>query len=165
MSLYEKALSIATKAHMGQERMNGDAYITHPIRVADRFEEETHKTIAVLHDTIEDTDITKERLLIEDIPKDIVKAVVKLSKIRKKKETYFAFIMRICEPNDKDCEFKEWELMAIRVKLADLEDNLRDLNEGSMKDKYRFAHKILKWTLESNEIHDNSGFYTEAKYD
>ena len=153
MSLYEKTLAIATKAHEGQKRKNGDDYITHPLRVAEKFEDELHKVVAILHDVIEDTDVTEEDLLgLSSIqfPEDAVKAITKLS--RKAEDTYFDFIMRLSTPEGEDIDFEEWELMAIRVKIADLEDNMRDLSEGSMKDKYRLSHYLLTITLESSEI-------------
>lgn len=55
MKMYKKALEIATAAHNRQVRYNGDDYITHPIRVANKFDDERSKCLAVLHDTLEDT--------------------------------------------------------------------------------------------------------------
>ena len=66
-----KALNFATEAHRGQARKHtGEEYITHPIAVADLVEEfldnegtsekdvQTAIMVALLHDTVEDTDIT-----------------------------------------------------------------------------------------------------------
>ena len=74
MNVYE-ALKFATKAHEGQVRKyTGEEYITHPIAVADLVEEyldykgyseeevDTAIQIALLHDTVEDTDVTIEEI-------------------------------------------------------------------------------------------------------
>jgi (p)ppGpp synthase/HD superfamily hydrolase len=57
---FEVALEIAARAHKGQVDKNGIAYITHPLAVAARLESLELKTIALLHDTIEDTDVTAD---------------------------------------------------------------------------------------------------------
>ena len=51
---------------------------------------------------------------------------------RRKGEDYAQFIERVSHDRD-----------ALLIKLADLEDNMRDLDEGSLKDKYRIAHLYL----------------------
>lgn len=57
--MYEKALEFATKAHKGQKRKyTGEDYIVHPIEVSEYFDNDFQKTVAVLHDTVEDTDVT-----------------------------------------------------------------------------------------------------------
>lgn len=56
-----KAIALATKAHEGQE-YGGKPYIVHPLRVmravADRGYSIDHQIVAVLHDIVEDTDVT-----------------------------------------------------------------------------------------------------------
>ena len=74
-SVFEIALEIAVKAHKGQVDKNGVAYILHPLAVAGLLNSLELKTIAVLHDTIEDTDVTAEYLLEKGIPKYIVEAI------------------------------------------------------------------------------------------
>ena len=60
--LYERAVEIATAAHEGQSRWGGEPYITHPLAVAKSFGMGRAKVVAVLHDVIEDTNITEEDL-------------------------------------------------------------------------------------------------------
>ena len=74
-SVFETALEIAMKAHKGQVDKNGVACILHPLAVAGLLDSLELKTIAVLHDTIEDTDVTAEYLLEKGISKHIVEVV------------------------------------------------------------------------------------------
>jgi hypothetical protein len=76
--------------------------------------------------------VTASTLLAAGFSGPIVDTVVVLSRDKENGETYFDFIMKV-----RKCSY------AIPVKLADLEDNLSDLPEGSLKDKYRLARYIL----------------------
>ena len=63
----EKAIKVATKAHEGQMRKSGDPYIVHPLAVMKiledwRMDEDT-SIAGVLHDTVEDTNLTLEDIL------------------------------------------------------------------------------------------------------
>ena len=129
--MWNKCLKIAEKAHSGQERWNGDSYITHPLRVANRFENIDLKCIAILHDVIEDSKHTSCSLRFEGIPHNIVGEVEILSK--KNNENYLDFILRIKESK-----------IATQIKIEDIKDNLRDAKAGSMKDKYLLALYILE---------------------
>ena len=82
-----KALDFATAAHDGQFRKSGEPYITHPIHVAKilaSYESDSDAIIAaLLHDTVEDTDVT-----IEDVKREfgenvmqLVDGVTKLNKL------------------------------------------------------------------------------------
>ena len=145
MTLGERAIAIAEQAHMNQKRRNGEPYIMHPRRVADKLTGDTQeargriKAIALLHDVLEDTPITVEYLRKAKIPEDVIQAVAWLTRTKSAssgapKENYFEYIMGLIGFGNKD---------VLLVKLADLADNLSDLEEGSMKDKYRFAQYIL----------------------
>lgn len=131
---FEVALEIAVKAHKGQVDKNGQPYILHPLAVAAKVDGLELKTIAILHDTIEDTSVTAEYLLERGIPKDIVDTVVLLSK--PKDEEYESYLRRV-KQNPK----------ALKVKLADLAHNTSPerasgLNEARKK-KYELAKKVL----------------------
>ncbi|HGQ5154396.1 TPA: HD domain-containing protein, partial [Streptococcus pneumoniae] len=52
------ALAIAKKAHAGQVDKAGVDYIQHPLYVASQVNTEQEKAVALLHDVIEDSDIT-----------------------------------------------------------------------------------------------------------
>jgi len=131
-----KAIELAEAAHAGQKRkFTGEDYINHPVRVAWRcinytsFTIDQDVAIAICHDVIEDTETS-----IEDI-KDlfnpyIVDGIIALT--RKEGENYFDFIMSI-----RNTPY-------YRIKIFDLDDNMPDLKEGCLKDKYRFARHVLK---------------------
>jgi len=131
MKYSEIAKQIATKAHKGQKRWDGKPYITHPEAVASNFDDEVLKSIAWLHDVVEDTDIDLTTLACKNFPGYIIYAIDKLT--RKKDETYLDFILRV--KTDEN---------ATAVKIADINHNLSDLKEGSLKDKYRLALYILE---------------------
>ena len=63
--LVKKADAFAAKAHEGQTDKAGLPYITHPRAVAAMIEDETAKVAALLHDTVEDTDVTLEEIRAE----------------------------------------------------------------------------------------------------
>jgi (p)ppGpp synthase/HD superfamily hydrolase len=128
--LYTKCEEIAVKAHGGQKRRNGDAYITHPLRVALQFSIEKLKCVAVLHDVLEDTAITADNLFEHEIPAEIVDAVRAISKVPG--EPYLLYLKRVAN-----------NPLAREVKMGDLLDNLRDLEKGSMRDKYELTLFIL----------------------
>jgi (p)ppGpp synthase/HD superfamily hydrolase len=111
MSTLEKAISIAALAHAGQRDKAGAPYILHPLRVMMKMTTEQERITAVLHDLIEDTDWTIERLAREGFHREIRAAVDCLTK--RKGEGYKAFIQRV-----------SLNPLAVTVKLADLEDNL-----------------------------------------
>ncbi len=132
MKKYNFCLEIARKYHLGQTRkFSNEEYITHPIRVSEKFIDEKMKCIAVLHDVLEDTSATKYSLTTLGVDQDIIKVIEILS--RRVNETYLDFILRISKHKK-----------ATLIKIEDITDNLSDLKEGSLKDKYRFAKHFLR---------------------
>lgn len=132
--VFETALEIAIKAHKGQVDKNGVAYITHPLAVAAQLDTLELKTIALLHDTIEDTDVTAEYLIERGIPKELVEVIQLLTK--PEDEEYESYLKRVRE-----------NPMVKAVKLADLAHNTSPerasgLNE-KRKAKYDLAKRIL----------------------
>src|SRR5690606_22626227 len=77
--LIRKAFNIAMEAHKDQRRKSGEPYIYHPIAVARICAEEiglgvTSVVAALLHDTVEDTDLTLED--VRDIFGDTVATII-----------------------------------------------------------------------------------------
>lgn len=60
--MLEKAIIIATTAHLGQVDKAGDPYVLHPIRVMLLGKTGNEKICGILHDVVEDTDITLRTL-------------------------------------------------------------------------------------------------------
>jgi (p)ppGpp synthase/HD superfamily hydrolase len=137
------AHKIAEKAHRDQVRkFSGEPYIRHPERVKDivasRGGNNSDMSAALLHDVLEDTDVSRSSLSVQGVPDDVIRLVDFLT--RNFDENYAQFICRVSK-NPR----------AIQIKLADLEDNMRDLSEGAQKDKYRLAHMYLSQQLQKKE--------------
>jgi (p)ppGpp synthase/HD superfamily hydrolase len=131
--MYLKALKIAYKAHKNQCRKDSNVpYIVHPIRVSGYFNDDLKKTIAILHDVVEDTDTTLEDL-DKLFPKNVVVVIGLLS--RKKEEKYFDYIKKI-----------SLHETAAEIKIADIIDNLSDtisIISPSMLERYVKSLDIL----------------------
>ena len=108
-----KAIELAKQHHKGQTDKAGKPYIEHPLRVMNQVESEEEKIVAVLHDIVEDTDISLNDLRNEGFSEEVVSAVECLTK--QDGENYDSYIERI-----------SFNPLAVKIKLADLEDN-RDL--------------------------------------
>ena len=104
------ALAIARKAHAGQVDKAGVDYIQHPLYVASQVKTEQEKAIALLHDVLEDSDITVADLLAYGLSNKVVTAVQTLTK--KKGQSYQDYLEKVKSNN-----------LARVVKLADLKHN------------------------------------------
>lgn len=138
MSTLERAIQIATEAHKGQFDKAGREYIGHPIRVMEMGKTEDEKIVGVLHDVIEDTDWTFERLEAEGFSQEVINALRCVTKTSEN-ENYDDFIDRVKK-----------NPLAASVKINDLTDNMdiRRLPYLSDKDvkrlkKYLKAYKRL----------------------
>ena len=138
MSTLERAIEIATQAHQGQFDKAGRDYICHPLRVMEMGKTEDEKIVGVLHDVIEDTDWTFEKLTEEGFSQEIISALRCVTKLSEN-ENYDDFIDRVKK-----------NPLAVAVKINDLTDNMdiRRLPYLSDKDvkrlkKYLKAYKRL----------------------
>jgi len=124
--MLNKAIEIATRAHVGQVDKAGEPYILHPLRVMLSRKNQFERICAVLHDVVEDSDITFGDLRKEGFTEDIIAVLDCLTK--RKGESYDAFIDRILKNET-----------ASRVKLADLYDNmnLSRIENPTQKDEAR----------------------------
>jgi len=136
MTLIEKSLAIALRAHVGAIDKAGRAYILHPLRLMAKMTTDTEMSVALLHDVIEDSDITADELLAEGIPNDVVTAVLCLTK--QAGENYQDFVLRAKQ-----------NPIARKVKIADIEDNLNVLRITNLteKDLARIAKYHAAWQL------------------
>lgn len=138
MTMLNKAIEIATKAHDGQADKAGQPYIGHPLRVMAMGTTEEEKIVGVLHDVVEDSDWTFERLTAEGFSSEVVDALRCVTKLSES-EPYDKFIQRV-----------KANPLAVKVKINDLTDNMdiRRLAYISEKDvkrlrKYLKAYKQL----------------------
>ena len=139
--LVGKAIAVATEAHAGVTRKySGEPYIVHPLRVSIRaaaindYPILSHDIIlsAILHDVVEDTDVSLQDLRDHGFPEDVVEAVDALS--RRPDEKYSDFVNRAKQ-----------NITARIVKLADVMDNLSDLPaSSSVRDRYEMAIEVLR---------------------
>lgn len=104
-----KAMKIAYNAHHGQTDKNGMPYIFHPFHLAEQMTDEVSVCTALLHDTVEDTDITMDELENE-FPSEVTEALKLLT--HDKNVDYFDYIAAI-----------KANKTARAVKLADLRHN------------------------------------------
>jgi (p)ppGpp synthase/HD superfamily hydrolase len=132
--LLEKAVSIAVEAHRGQRDRTGAPYILHPMRVMASVDCDIEKIVAILHDVVEDTDWTFERLAEEGFPADVIEALNCVTK--REGEEYDDFVKRSASNK-----------IARKVKLADLEHNMdaRRLSNVTEKDIERLKKYVRAW--------------------
>lgn len=133
-----KAMKIAYAAHAGQVDKTGVPYIYHPIHLAESMTEEKAVITALLHDVVEDTDITIDDLAREGFHADILTALTLLT--HNPTEEYMDYISRL-----STCP------LARKVKLADLRHNsdvtrLDAIDEKTARrlEKYRRAIQLLE---------------------
>ena len=104
-----KAMKIAYQAHHGQLDYNGIPYIFHPIHLAEQMQDEVSCAVALLHDVVEDTNITLDELKAE-FPSAVIEVIDLLTHVED--TDYFDYIRKIKENSVAKC-----------VKLADLAHN------------------------------------------
>lgn len=137
--LTKKAMNIAYEAHKDQYDKSGLPYIFHPFHLAEQMQDEVTTCIALLHDVVEDTDITFDTLREKGFTEEIISALQLLT--HNKEIPYMEYVEKIKQdPN------------ARKVKLADLRHNsdLTRLEEVQITEyvlkrnkKYQEAIKLL----------------------
>ncbi|MBC8311194.1 MAG: GTP pyrophosphokinase [Candidatus Marinimicrobia bacterium] len=132
-----KAKELATLHHEGQTDKVGKPYILHPLRLMEAVNSTNEKIVAVLHDIVEDTDVSFDDLQTEGFNETVIEAIKCVTKIDG--ENYEDFIERISHNK-----------LATTVKLADLEDNmdlsrLPKVTDSDLErvEKYKRAKKYL----------------------
>lgn len=116
------AAQVAARAHLHQKRKDGTPYIAHPVRVALRVAEIADRegvlglgsqTVSLLHDVVEDTDVTFDELRELGFDQIVLDALDSVTK--RPGETYADFVLRA----------KDNSIGRV-VKLADIADNMED---------------------------------------
>ena len=145
INLLKKAYVFAARAHKGQTRRSGEPYLSHPLEVTNMLAEmrldRTTLIAGLLHDALEDTDITASDLR-EDFGQEVatlVESVTKISRVQesspevRQAETIRKIILAMID-----------DLRVIFIKLADRIHNLKTL-KFLPEDK---QHQVARETLE-----------------
>ncbi|MGI6635101.1 MAG: HD domain-containing protein [Christensenellales bacterium] len=126
----ERARSLALELHVGQVDKAGAPYYLHPFAVADKVGSDAEKTVAYLHDTVEDGVYTigKARQDFGDEVADALDAIT-----RRKGEPYMDYIDRVKQ-----------NPIARAVKVADLSENMNlwRMRDASPEDIDRAVYRI-----------------------
>lgn len=135
--LTKKAMIIAYNSHRGQLDRAGVPYIYHPIHLAEQMDTEIECIAALLHDVVEDTEVS-----FEDLEKEFPIEVIDVLKLltHDKSVDYMAYVANIKK-----------NPIAKKIKIADIMHNSEEkrLNEITEKDikrreKYMKALEFLK---------------------
>ncbi len=133
----EQAKFLCRSRHSHCCDRGGTLYALHPIHVAEQFDETQHKIVALLHDTLEDTELPPE-LIRETFGDRVLEAVTTLT--HKNGESYFSYIERI-----------KRDPLARDVKREDLKHNmdlsrLKRVHDSDLArvEKYRQALAMLE---------------------
>ena len=156
IELIKKAYYYAEKLHQGQVRQSGEDYIVHPLNVAyilaEMHADKDTICAGLLHDTLEDTDITKEEIIREFNSEvaTLVDGVTKISKMNfsSKQEQNLANTRKIITSITEDVRI-------IIIKLADRLHNMRTLG-------FKSEFKQKENALETMEIFVPLAYYIGA---
>lgn len=122
MANIEIALKVAIESHAGQTDKGGQPYILHPLRLMHQCTSEEEKIVAVLHDVVEDSQMTISALEALGFTDTILAAIAALTK--QPSEDYSAFIQRVAS-----------NPLARKIKIIDIQDNLDITRLPKVSDK------------------------------
>jgi (p)ppGpp synthase/HD superfamily hydrolase len=135
--MYELAVEIVKEAFKDKKDKAGMPYVNHLERVSSKFESEILKTIAILHDILEDCPEWNKEKLLKVFPNSVVEAVVCLT--HKEGQSYNDYISQIMTNK-----------LSVAVKIEDLKDNMDTTRLNSIANsdiirlkKYRLAYSRL----------------------
>lgn len=130
--LTSEAMKIAYRAHHGQTDKAGLPYVFHPFHLAEQMEDEFSVCVALLHDVVEDTDVTLEELK-KIFPAEIADAIALLT--HPKDVPYLDYVEKI-----KD------NPLAKAVKIADIRHNSDStrMPAGDPQVQWRWENKYSK---------------------
>lgn len=145
--ILEKTLIIVEKVFRNITDKQGKPYIGHLLRVSNRLSSITEKVVGLLHDIVEDTEVTFDELIELGYSLEIVDAIDLLTK-KDMGDNHSKRVDRLLKSNN---------LLAITVKKADIEDNsdenrLKEVEEvdsetaSRLREKYRVSYaKIIEY--------------------
>ena len=156
VDIVRRTYEFAKELHKGQKRQSGDDYITHPLNVAyilaEMHADRDTVCAGLLHDTLEDTHVTKEEIreLFNPTIADLVDGVTKLAKMNfsSKEEQNLANTRKIITGITEDVRI-------IIIKLADRLHNMRTL-------QFKSEFKQKENALETMDIFVPLAYYIGA---
>ncbi|MFF3099558.1 HD domain-containing protein [Viridibacillus arvi] len=143
IKLLEKVITFADNAHHGQKRATGEPFITHPVAVCEILLEYkadiTSLISALLHDVVEDTDITIREIQLK-FGKQVATIVEGLTKVEKgllEKEEYSAI------NTEKLLTASIIDIRVAVIKIADRLHNMRTLSIKKVEKKIPYANETI----------------------
>ena len=137
-AMTKKALRLCFDLHREQVDKSGLPYVFHPFHLAEQMDTEETVTVALLHDSLEDTEITLEELEAMGFPQSVLEALALMT--HREEDPYLDYVAKIRE-----------NPLARQVKLADLRHNsdlsrLDFVDEKALEraEKYRSAIALLE---------------------
>ncbi|MBR5290937.1 MAG: bifunctional (p)ppGpp synthetase/guanosine-3',5'-bis(diphosphate) 3'-pyrophosphohydrolase [Erysipelotrichaceae bacterium] len=134
--LTKKAMKLCFEAHKEQKDKSGLPYVFHPFHLAEQMKDEHTTVVALLHDVVEDTEVTLDDLR-KEFPADVVDAIALMT--HDDNEDYMSYVARIKQNS-----------IAKAVKIADLTHNSDTTRLDTVTDKdiqrvqkYRKALELL----------------------
>jgi GTP pyrophosphokinase len=140
----QRAYALAERAHDGQSRLSGEPYVTHPLAVAgilaDLGLDADTLTAALLHDTVEDTDVTREQVADQfgvHVAK-LVDGVTKLGKIHvhTREQAQAENIRKMLVAMAED-------IRVVLIKLGDRLHNMRTVGAHTEERRLRISRETL----------------------
>ena len=132
--MLDRAIELAKIAHDGQVDKGGQPYIDHPLRVMNNVETIEEKIVGVLHDAVEDSDLTLEDLRLSGFSDPIVEAIDTITKREgEKRKDYLNRVMD--------------NPIALKVKIADMTDNADISRIPNPTERDRERTRIYKKTI------------------
>lgn len=145
--ILRRAYSLARSAHEGQCRKSGEPYITHPLGVAhivaDMQLDLPSLLTALLHDTVEDTDVTLEDIRSE-FGEEVAQLVDGVTKVGKKIPIPWSYEEEQSENYRKFILSMSRDIRVLLVKLADRAHNIRTLRHLPPEKQRRIAKETME---------------------
>src|ERR671922_116037 len=163
--LVRKAFERASSAHDGQHRLSGEDYVNHPLEVAAiladlRLDGETIAA-ALLHDTVEDTNLTAEEVKSEFGPEvaRLVEGVTKLGRISLRTDQ-----QQQAENIRKMMVAMAEDLRVVLIKLADRLHNMRTLEPLTEPKRRKISRETLEIQIRTHDMHRVAEFGVAAHW-
>lgn len=140
-ALTNKAMRLAYAAHHGQVDKSGQPYIFHPYHLAEQMTDEITVCVALLHDVMEDTDVTYD-MLAREFPKEVTDALLLLT--HKEGTDYYDYVRAIKQnPYAKAVKLADIAHNSDQTRMAGC-DHLPEEKLAYWREKYAKARAILE---------------------